>query len=58
MANRTGLFGTEKYPECPLVNHSNCRELHSPKLCAIVRKDKTCLRRIIRRRKKVKYISA
>jgi hypothetical protein len=30
MANRTGLFGTEKYPECPLVNHSNCRELHSP----------------------------
>jgi hypothetical protein len=31
---------SKKYLESPLVNHSNCRELHSPKLCAIVRKDK------------------
>ncbi len=30
----------KKYPECPLVNHSNYRELHSPKLCAIDKKDK------------------
>jgi len=45
---------SKEYPECPLVNHSNCRELHSPKLCAIVRKDKTCLRKIKRGRKKAK----
>ena len=36
---------SKKYPECPLYNHSNCRELHNPKLCAIVRKDKICLKK-------------
>jgi hypothetical protein len=47
---------SKKHPECPLVNHSNCRELHSPKLCAIIRKDKICLRKIKRGRKKAKSI--
>ena len=37
---------SEHYPECPLYNHNNCKELCSPNLCAIVRKDKTCLRKI------------
>jgi len=36
---------SKKYPECPLVNHSNCRELLNPTLCAIVRKDKACLKK-------------
>jgi hypothetical protein len=49
---------SKKYPECPLVNHSHCRELLNPKLCALVREDKTCLRRIKRGRKKAKSISA
>jgi hypothetical protein len=37
---------SKQYPECPLVNHENCKELHNRKVCAIVRKDKVCLRNI------------
>jgi len=33
------------YPECPLSKHDNCREYYSPKVCAVVRKDKICLRK-------------
>lgn len=36
---------SKQYPECPLYNHDNCKELHSQKLCAIVRKDKKCLKK-------------
>ena len=42
---------SEKHTECPLYNHSNCREIHNPKLCAIVNEDKVCLRK--RNKKKV-----
>jgi hypothetical protein len=24
---------SKKYPECPLYNHSNCKELDNPKVC-------------------------
>ncbi len=34
---------SEQYPECPLYNHNICKDLHNPKVCAIVRKDKKCL---------------
>jgi hypothetical protein len=37
---------SKKYPECPLYNHNNCKDLHIPKLCAIVRKDKICFKKI------------
>jgi hypothetical protein len=33
---------SKQHPECPLYNHSTCRELHNPKLCAIIRDDHTC----------------
>ncbi len=33
---------SEKNPECPLYNPLNCKEYYNPKLCAFVRKDKTC----------------
>ena len=36
---------SEKHPECPLYNHTNCREVHNPKLCAIVNENKVCLRK-------------
>jgi len=36
---------SKKYPECPLYNHDNCKDLHNQKLCAIVRKDKKCLKK-------------
>ena len=36
---------SQKYPECPLYNHSNCKDYDHPKLCAIVRKDKVCLKK-------------
>ena len=45
---------SKQYPECPLTNHSNCRELHNPKVCAIVREDKKCLRKIRKSVKKPK----
>ena len=36
---------SKQYPECPLYNHSTCKELHNPKLCAIVREDKQCFKK-------------
>ena len=36
---------SQKYPECPLYNHSNCKDYEHPKLCAIVREDKVCLKK-------------
>ena len=36
---------SKQQPECPLYNHNNCKDLHIPKVCAIVRKDKTCLKK-------------
>jgi hypothetical protein len=34
-----------KHPECPLYNPLNCKEYYNPKLCAFVRKDKSCLKK-------------
>ena len=45
---------SKQYPECPLANHTNCRELYSPALCAIVKKDKKCLKKNSKPRKKKK----
>ena len=45
---------SKQYPECPLYNHANCRELHNPKLCALVRKDKKCLRKLSKNVKRQK----
>ncbi len=45
---------SKKHPECPLFNHDNCREIHIPKLCAIVREDKECLRELPKHAKKAK----
>ena len=36
---------SKKHPECPVYNHNNCREVHNPKLCALVKADKICLRK-------------
>ena len=49
---------SEKYPECPLYNHDNCKEFYSQKLCAVVREDKKCLRELRKRVKKKKTVSA
>jgi hypothetical protein len=43
-----------KHPECPLYNHDNCRELDNPKLCALVREDKICIRKESKPEKKTK----
>jgi len=37
---------SKKYPECPLYNHANCKELHNRKICAIAREDKICLKKL------------
>ena len=36
---------SKKFPECPLYNHNNCRDLHIEQICAIVRNDKVCLKK-------------
>ena len=36
---------SKQYPECQLYNHATCRELHNPKLCAIIREDQICLKK-------------
>jgi hypothetical protein len=33
---------SKKHPECPLYNHSNCRDVDNPEICAVVREDKIC----------------
>jgi len=43
--NEKGMKMSKQYPECPLYNHATCRELHNPKLCAIIRDDKTCFKK-------------
>ena len=42
---------SKRYPECPLYNHDNCKDLHIPKVCAIIREDKICLRKYRKGRK-------
>ena len=37
---------SKQYPECPLYNHANCREIDNRKICAIVREDKECLKKL------------
>jgi len=39
------IIMSQKYPECPLYNHSNCKDFNNPQVCAIVRKDKICLKK-------------
>jgi len=36
---------SKKHPECPLYNHANCRDYYNPKLCAIIREDKICIKK-------------
>jgi hypothetical protein len=38
-------FMSKQYPECPLANHANCKDLYNPKLCAMARKDKKCTKK-------------
>ena len=42
---------SEHFPECPAYNHNNCRDLHNPKICAVIREDKACLRKHQKSRK-------
>jgi hypothetical protein len=37
-------------PECPLFDHNNCKEAYIPKVCALVRDDKTCLKKQFKKR--------
>ena len=45
---------SKQHPECPLFNQRNCKELDNRKICAIVRKDKKCLRKLPKSVKKAK----
>jgi len=47
---------SNQYPEYPLYNHVNCKERDSQKVCALVRKDRACLRKH-RKRKEKKAVS-
>lgn len=37
---------SQKHPECPLYNPLNCKEYYNPKLCALVRKDRMCRKKM------------
>jgi hypothetical protein len=45
---------SKQYPECPLYNHVNCREIDNRKVCAIVREDNICLKKLHKNVKKAK----
>jgi hypothetical protein len=49
---------SEMYPECPVYNHRNCKDIDNPKLCALVRDDKKCLREFRKKAKKEKPVNA
>ncbi len=49
---------SKKYPEYPLYNHDNCKDLHHQKFCAIVRKDKTCLKKNPKSERKKEQVEA
>ncbi|MCF8076228.1 MAG: hypothetical protein K9K63_13730 [Desulfotignum sp.] len=49
---------SKQHPECPLYNHTTCRELHNPKLCAIIREDLTCLKKQQKPKKKGRTFSS
>ena len=36
---------SQQYPECPLYNHNACRDAYIPKICALVREDKECIKK-------------
>ncbi|MBF0240971.1 MAG: hypothetical protein HQK64_00645 [Desulfamplus sp.] len=36
---------SKQYPECPLYNHVTCKDLHNPKVCALIREDKCCFKK-------------
>ncbi len=47
---------SKQYPECPLYNHDNCKQLHNPKVCAIIRNDNSCLRDHAKSRKETEKV--
>jgi hypothetical protein len=36
---------SKKNPDCPMYTPDTCKEVENPKLCALVRKDKICLKK-------------
>lgn len=47
---------SEKHPECPLYNPLNCKDYYKPGFCAFVREDKTCLKKIRPKIKRLKQV--
>ena len=45
---------SKKYPECPLFNHANCKEIDNSRLCALVKEDKECLKKQRKQKSKSK----
>ena len=45
LKERGKVLMSKKYPECPLYDHSNCKKIDKPDVCAIVRADKQCLKK-------------
>jgi hypothetical protein len=43
---------SKKYPECPMYNHTHCKDYDNPKVCAIIREDKVCVKKKLKSRSK------
>jgi hypothetical protein len=41
---------SKRYPECPLYNHSTCKDQFNPKLCALVREDRVCVKKTLKKK--------
>lgn len=36
---------SKEHPECPLYNHNSCKDVDNPRVCALVRDDRICVRK-------------
>jgi len=48
---------SQQHPEYPRFNNLFCKDIDNPKLCALVREDKTCLKKLQGARKRKKPVS-
>jgi hypothetical protein len=51
-------FMSKKHPECPLYNHNTCKDIDNEQICAIVKKDQVCLKKMKKPQKQFEAVSA
>jgi hypothetical protein len=49
---------SKKHPECPLYNHNTCKDIDNEQICAIVKKDQVCLKKMKKPQKQFEAVPA